>query len=166
MSEKIQWKNVFAGAFAGLILGVVFNYFWDVRPFVSEVRQSIQIIAQTQDEIQGRIDRIEEKYLQKDNQGSNCKVGISGDLSGNCVSVFQDNKFGLKSQDIIYITNPFGLYTPTAAFVVYLVDGSDNNSDADLFLSKEGIEKLDIDKKNFRKGIFEMRFRRKEDQKN
>lgn len=93
-------------------------------------------------------------------------MGISGDLSGNCVSVFQDNKFGLKSQDIIYITNPFGLYTPTAAFVVYLVDGSNSNSDADLFLSKEGIEKLDIDKKSFRKGIFEMRFRRKEEHKN
>lgn len=166
MSERIQWKNVAAGAFAGLIVGVVFNYFWDVRPFIAQIQQHVRTIDQTEIKIQERIDRIEEKYLQKDNQGSNCKVGISGDLTGNYVSVFQDNKFGLKSQDIIYITNPFGLYTPTAAFVVYLVDGSDNNSDADLFLSKEGIEKLDIDKKSFRKGIFEMRFRRKEEHKN
>ena len=150
---------------SSIVGSLVLSFFFDIRPYIITTQENIEQILQIEETIQERIDLIEEKYLQKDDMGSMCRVGYSADLQANCVSVFRDNKFGLQSQDVIFITNPYGLYTPTAAFVVSLVDGSDSNSEADLFLSKEGIEKLDISKKDLRKGVFDMRFRRKEEHK-
>ncbi len=162
MKEKIQWTNSIISACIGCILTLVFNFFWDVKPSIQKIEKDSSDILEKEREIQVHIETIEKKYLQKDNEGINCVIGINGDLSGNQVSVFKNNRFGLESQDVIFIKNPFGLFTPTAAFIVYTVKGSDSDSDADLFVSKEGIEKLDISPKQFKQGLFEMKLRFKD----
>lgn len=54
------------------------------------------------------------------------------------------------------------MFTPSAAFMVYTVNGSDRNSDADLFVSKAGLEQLNISPKDIKKGLFEMTIRFKD----
>ena len=79
-----------------------------------------------------------------------------GDLSEGRFSVYKDNKLNLESGDIIFITNPYGKFTPTVKFVVYLMEeNTGNKSSADLYVSRAGIDKLDITPKEVkRKGIF------------
>lgn len=157
--KNIQWGNCIISAFVGVGLTLCFNYFFDVKPSIQHIETDTSSVLEKENEIQTHIENIEKKYLQKDNEGINCTIGISSDLKGNHVSVFKNNRFGLESQDVIFIKNPFGLFTPTVAFIVYTVNGSDSDSGADLFVSKEGMEKLDISPKQFKQGLFEMKLR-------
>lgn len=163
--ESIQWGNCVLSALIGVILTIVVDHLFSVKPAIEEIAKDISAISKAEEATQNKISIIEEKYLQKDNEGISCKVGVSSELIKNQVSVFKNNQFDLKSQDVVYITNPFGPFTPTAAFIVSMVDGADSKSDADLFLSKEGLEKLDISRADFKKGVFDMKLRLKDKRK-
>lgn len=165
MKERIQWKGYVISALIGIIITSCYNHFFDVKPSINDIKTSSTKILDTEKEIQSNIERIEEHYLQKDKEGIRCKIGYSKELKGKNVSVFKDNKLGLKSQDVIYITNPYGLFTPTVAFIVSTEDGYAGDSKADMFVSKEGLDKLDINKDQYKKGLFEVRMRYKDSNK-
>lgn len=162
MNEKIQWKNCIISGFVGVLLTLCYSHFFDVKPAIDRLERTSSNILSQEEAIQTSIKSIENIYVIKDKHGMNCKVGINSDLVGNQVSVFKDNQFGLESQDIIYISNPYSMFTPSAAFMVYTVNGSDRNSDADLFVSKAGLEQLNISPKDLKKGLFEMTIRFKD----
>lgn len=165
MKERIQWRNCIISALIGIILTVCYNHLFDVKPSINDIKTSSAKILDTEKEIQSNIERIEEQYLQKDKEGIRCKIGYSTELKENRVSVFKDNKLGLKSQDVIYITNPYGLFTPTVAFIVSTEDGYAGDSKADMFVSKAGLDKLDINQDQYNKGLFEVRMRYKDSNK-
>lgn len=125
-------------------------------------------IAEKSESMDESIYEIEGKYLKRDEEGCACIVGVSNDLEGNYVSVYKGNKLNLKSGDIIFITNPYGKFTPTIKFVVYLMEENTNKkSSADLYVSRAGIDKLDITPQEVRKkGIFNMTMLRYSGSKN
>lgn len=90
-----------------------------------------------------------------------CKVGYSAELKNNQISVYSNNRLGLKRGDRILIINEFGLNRISTECVVSIVENSENtNSDADLFLSKDCIRLLTTLKKIKKEGVFNMYFRK------
>ncbi len=156
-------------AIIGVIITIVADYFLEIRPNFKIIERNSDKISKNIQDINDKIDDIECKYLNIENQGEKCIVGMSSELSANEVSVYEGNELGLEGGDIIYITNPFGKYTPTIKFVVILIErnGKTDISKADLFVSKEGITKLDIPVKKAKvQGLFNMRIKREDKRKN
>jgi hypothetical protein len=136
-----------------IIAPVLIDYFFTLKPEIQKINDNIQKISCSLEEIENR-------YTKRDENGVDCKVGISSEMSENNVAVFENNKFGLKGADKIYVTNPYSKYNPTMVFIVNLKEVDKKNpSNCDIFLSKEAMEKLDINKSDFYKGIFNMKMR-------
>lgn len=145
-------------ALIGAIIGFFCDFFSSVGPNIECIKNDLRKIYERSESMDESIYEIEGNYLKRDEEGCSCIVGVSSEMEGNYVSVYKGNKLNLKSGDIIFITNPYGKYTPTIKFVVYLMEENlDNKSSADLYVSREGISKLDISPREVkRKGIFNM----------
>ncbi len=90
-----------------------------------------------------------------------CKVGYNSKLKDNQVSVFVDNKFGLKVGDRIVITYEYGVNKISTECIVNMVEKSERpNSDADFFLSKDCLKFLTSKKRIKYEGVFLMHFRK------
>ena len=154
--NKVFWCII--SAFVGAMIGFCFDFFNQVGPNIECIKNDLKKIAEWSESMDESILEIEGNYLKRDEEGCSCIVGVSNDLEGNYVSVYKGNKLNLKSGDIIFITNPYGKFTPTIKFVVYLMEEDTNNkSSADLYVSREGIDKLDVTPQEVRKkGIFNM----------
>jgi len=136
-----------------LIAPILYDYFFTLKPEIQKINDNIHRISFSLEEIENR-------YTKRDENGIDCKVGISSEMSGNNVAIPANNKFGLKGADKIYVTNPYSKYNPTMIFIVYLKEvDSKNPSNCDIFLSKEAMEKLDIKKDYFNIGVFNMKMR-------
>ena len=145
-------------AIAGVLLGFYFDFFTHVGPDMESVKDELCSMSRSSESIDMRIKEIKDYYIKRDEEGCACAVGVSSEMEGNYVSVYKGNKLNLKSGDIIYITNPYGKFTPTVKFVVYFIDeNTSNKSTADLYVSRAGIDKLDISPREVkRKGVFNM----------
>lgn len=101
------------------------------------------------------------KSLLSETAKTPCKVGYSSKLVNNQVSVFSNNRFGLKRGDRILIINEFGMNRISTECVISTVEQvENNNSNADLFLSKDCIRFLTSQKKVKYEGVFNMYFRK------
>ena len=141
---------------------ILYDYFVTLKPNVQKIDNNIEGIMSSMKEIENR-------YTKRDENGIDCKVGFSNEISGNNIVLPENNKFGLKGADKIYITNPYSIFNTTMMFIVNLIEfDSKNPSKCDVFISKEAIEKLDIKKNDLCRGIFSMKMRteKKEQQSN
>ena len=147
-----------ASAVAGVLLGFYFDFFMHVGPDIESIKDELCSISKSSGSIDESIQIIKSYYIKRDEEGCACVVGVSSEMEGNYVSVYKGNKLNLKSGDIIFITNPYGKFTPTVKFVVYFMEeNTSNKSVADLYVSRAGIDKLDISPRDVkRKGVFNM----------
>lgn len=164
--NQIMWCVI--SAFLGAVACFLFDFFNQVGPNIECIKNDLRKISEQSESMDESIFKIEGKYLKRDEDGYSCVVGVSSEMEGNYVSVYKDNKLNLESGDIIFITNPYGKFTPTVKFVVYLMEeNTGNKSSADLYVSRAGIDKLDITPKEVkRKGIFNMTMHRYSHSKN
>lgn len=146
--------------FTIFIAPLLWEYYVTIRPNIINIDKNIQSMNNS-------ISLIESRYTKKDVNGMDCKVGITSEMSGNSVAMPESNKYNLKGADVIYVTNPYSPYSPTMRFTVYLKENTSNNdSKCDFFLSKEAMERLDINKKEFYKGVFNMKIHIEKKQQN
>jgi len=145
-------------ALVGVVIGFYFDFFTHVGPDIESIKDELHNISKSSESIDNSIQIIMNSIIKRDEKGYACVVGVSSEMEGNYVSVYKGNKLNLKSGDIIYITNPYGKFTPTVKFVVYFMEeNTSNTTKADLYVSREGIDKLDISPRDVkRKGVFNM----------
>lgn len=90
-----------------------------------------------------------------------CKVGYSSELRSNQVSVMENNRLNLKKGDRILVINEFGLNVISTECIVGKVEyAHKNDSDADIFLSKDCIRFLTSQRKIQYEGVFNMYLRK------
>ena len=149
-------------ALIGVLLGFYFDFFTHVGPDIGSMKNTLSDISKSSQSIDESIVEIKDCCFTCDQEGYSCIVGVSSEMEGNYVSVYKGNKLNLKSGDVIYITNPYGKFTPTVKFMVYFMEEStSNNSTADLYVSRAGIDKLDVSPRDVkRKGVFNMTIHR------
>ncbi len=71
------------------------------------------------------------------------KVGISKDLKQNTISTFKGNRANLKYGDPVKLTNVISTYKTSINLLVgYEYERNSDNSEADIFISKEAAEYL------------------------
>ena len=161
---KITSETLLGWILSAVVCGIItfyFDFFTHVNPNIESIQEDLKELAQNSANMDRSLYNIENRYLTKDEDGCECFVGVSSEMTENYVSVYKGNRLNLKSNDIIYITNPYGKFTPTVKFVVYLIDNAPNNSSqADLYVSKLGIDRLDVPRDQMKRGIFKMTIKR------
>ncbi|MEI6822966.1 MAG: hypothetical protein WCL51_13615 [Bacteroidota bacterium] len=96
---------------------------------------------------------MKENYLSKDLDGVELKVGINSYLEGNNVTVFKNNKAGLRFTNALFATNPINRYCSTIKLLVSNeIEKNGDKSDAEIFISKEAAAFLGCNDK--KKGVF------------
>lgn len=90
-------------------------------------------------------------------EGTEVLVGINYTLSGNEVSIFTQNKYGLKYLSQFFLSNPNDeIFLPRMRFSVHDTSRADPaESTAQIFISKEAAQRMGISKK-LSKGVFRM----------
>lgn len=156
MSVRNNYLNrqVFISIFAGLAANLIFllisaiiSYFVVIQPMLVDVRDKVDKSHEHICSIETIAKNIEGNYLIRDVEGQKCVIGVSATTERGSIGVYSDNKFKLENGDIISIVRTDGPYAPTiVSFVVYVNEKGTNikHSDADLFLNKEGIERLGL----------------------
>lgn len=142
--------SIVAGLAANLIfllLSAIISFFVVIQPMLSDVKEKVERSYEHICSMKNRMSDIEKHYLFKDVEGQKCVIGVSANTERGSIGVYADNKFNLENGDIISIVRTDGLYAPTlVSFVVYVNDRNANtkSSEADLFLNREGIERLGL----------------------
>lgn len=152
MKGKISTNQIVIPVITGLIANLLFlllsaiiSYFVVIQPMLSDVKEKVEHSFEHICIIEDKIENIERNYLVKDVEGQKCVIGVSANTEKGSVGVYNDNKFNLENGDIISLVRTDGPYAPTlVSFVVYVNEKGANvkPSDADLFLNREGIERL------------------------
>ena len=100
---------------------------------------------------------IKDKYLKKDDGGISIPIGINEQLVSNTATVFKGNDLKLDVGNIIYIKNPFSpLENSIKVIITNIVEKSDPNCEAEIFVSKEAANDLKISKAMLR-GVFKLK---------
>ena len=118
---KILWNPI-----AGITYGLIANTVFGMAMYSLKIRYVIPIINRTHitfDSLQNDVNEIKSCYLKKDVEGREVKVSINNNLEGNNVSVFKDNKLGLKFTQVVFLTNPidFNDFAPTIKLLRFLL---------------------------------------------
>jgi len=161
---KILWNPI-----AGITYGLIANTEFGMAMYSLKIRDVIPIINRTQitvDSLQNDVNEIKSCYLKKDVEGREVKVSINNNLEGNNVSVFKDNKLGLKFTQVVFLTNPidFNDFAPTIKLIVTReVDRSQDNSEAEIFISKDAASRLGL-VRNISQGVFTLKIKLLDDE--
>jgi hypothetical protein len=161
MKDFKQYVGNIVSAVIGAIIGFVLNIFFYVGPDVHSIKNNSGDIKKSVEKINQNISQIESKYLKLDNDGRECIVGYSAEISNNNVSVHLNNKFDLKRGDRIELTYLYGARKVSIECFVHFVENAPNkDSRADFFISKDNLDIFQIPKNEYSKGVFEMRFKK------
>ena len=161
---KILWNPI-----AGITYGLIANTVFGMAMYSLKIRDVIPLINRTQitvDSLQNDVNEIKSCYLKKDVEGREVKVSINNNLEGNNVSVFKDNKLGLKFTQVVFLTNPidFNDFAPTIKLIVTReVDRSQDNSEAEIFISKDAASRLGL-VRNISQGVFTLKIKLLDDE--
>ena len=158
--DKVAFiTNSIISAIIGSIITFYCDFFLNVKPQITKLECKIDTLQNNLLILKKGSEVVEKHMLQRPTNGMNCKVGRNAYLQGNIASVSANNILGLKKQDCIWLTYEKGLKTVGILVVIDVLDNK-NNSDADIFLSKESFEKLGIEKKDiYNKGVFNMNYK-------
>ena len=149
-----------ASGIIGALVGFVLSIFVDTGPKVRNIQYNTEKTTEHIESINSNINEILMKYLKRDNEGIECRVGYSAAITNNNVSVFLHNKFDLKRGDRIELTYIYGVMKVSIECFVHFVEQSpQKESEADFFISKDIIDIFQIPKEEQKKGVFEMRFK-------
>jgi hypothetical protein len=161
MKDLKQYGGYLVSGIIGAIIGFVLNIVFYIGPDVHSIRDDSNMIKESVERINQKITQIESKYLKPDNDGRECVVGYSSEMSNNNVSVPLNNKFDLKRGDRIELTYLYGARKVSIECFVHFVENTPNkNSRADFFISKDNLDIFQIPKSEYSKGVFEMRFKK------
>lgn len=158
-SPNLWILGCIGSAIIGWLIGFFFDFICVIKPSLETTNQQIDSINCSIKGINENISSIEDRYLHKPTKGEICKVGYSADLKANTASVFIGNSLGLKKRDMLQITNEKGFQSLGLTITVDVTDRRPNNSEADIFLSKEAMQNLGITGNEIYKGIFEMQYK-------
>lgn len=141
--------------FVGYLLGFYLDGCTNLKHNVNAINNNIKGIADSlslyRNEANISIDYI--KY--NSSNGTTCKIGINNKLQDHFVAVSKEKSHGLKQGEKIYLINvnesEFSIYTKIA-FVQIMKDSPKSN--ADFFVNKTMLKRLNIDRGKESQGIF------------
>lgn len=152
-------NNWFVNIACGLILMIIgwgITTVYQEYQLLPEVKKSVVKIDSLEKkifELSKDVKELKGNYLERDQDGIEVIVGINSELSDNNVSVYKDNKIGLKTKTWLQLTNPLTQLKTSINMVVVLSMERKGTTSADLFISPKAAEIFGLDQT---KGVFPM----------
>ena len=154
--------NIICGLLLMLIAWLATNFYqeYHLLPAVKTSIQKAETLEKRIVELSKDIKELKENYLQKDQEGMPVMVGINSEMAEGTVSIYKNNKTGLKFRTWLQLTNPLNQLKPTLTMVVVGVSDKTGDTYADLFISPKAAEIFGVD---LSKGVFPMNMKILED---